>query len=222
MPTTTEKPGLITSDSLYTMEELSAAIAAWPKGPLASPPERAEGQTARPPWICSWPRCNRVVRQVGRTTLRSTPFAATGPGHSRHRNHTMTVVSDITEIRKLTRCRTQPCLNFLPFAAHEMLADLHAHLFPDICHAIALYFVTRGPLACVVFSEDAATIYIHQLLNHPDTPAEVITWILKHELLHLRIPPISINGKEVQHPPRFWEAEKAFSRRNISIGVDLD
>jgi hypothetical protein len=89
-----------------------------------------------------------------------------------------------------------------------MLADIHQRLFLEIDHEVRLEFVTRGPLACVVFSDKSAAIYIHQLLNHSDTPIEVISLLLKHELLHLRIPPSIIDGRRVQHPPQFWEAEQ--------------
>ena len=43
------------------------------------------------------------------------------------------------------------------------------------------------PLACICHHQGRATIYIHQVLNHTDTPVEVFHRIHKHELLHLVI-----------------------------------
>jgi hypothetical protein len=37
----------------------------------------------------------------------------------------------------------------------------------------------------------------------------VIEHVLRHELLHLKIPAREIDGKLVHHPPEFWEAEQA-------------
>ena len=52
-------------------------------------------------------------------------------------------------------------------------------------------------------------MFVHQILNHPDTPWEVASFVCKHELLHLEIPPREINGKIMDHPPEFWDRENA-------------
>ena len=110
---------------------------------------------------------------------------------------------------KLERCRRQPNLEFVSFSVPLLLAEIQSSLFPDVAQSVKLYFVTRGPLACVAFNDSSATIYVHQLVNHVDTPNEVMALIIKHELLHLRIPPRVIDGKEVDHPPEFWDAERS-------------
>jgi len=123
----------------------------------------------------------------------------------------VSIITDIIESRKLELARSQPNLSFLPFSALGLLVEIHTDLFPDVGHAVQLSFVTKGPLACIAHASEYASIYIHQLLNHSETPVAVIGLILKHELLHLRIPPTIEDGKEVQHPPAFWEAERAIA-----------
>lgn len=129
----------------------------------------------------------------------------------------MSFISDINEARKLELARSQPTLNFLAFSPSKLLAEIHADLFPDVSHTVRVDFVTRGPLACIGHTGDSASIYIHQLLNHSDTPVEVIRVIFKHELLHLRIPPTGEAGKEVPHPPEFWAAERAISPERDTV-----
>jgi len=125
----------------------------------------------------------------------------------------MTIITDIKAARKLERARRQPYLVFLPFPIRLLLDDIHSRLFPDVAQAVRIYFVSRGPLACIAHDASHASIYVHQLLNRPDTPKGVMTLIIKHELLHLRIKPGKIDGSRsaVMHPPEFWEAESAIA-----------
>lgn len=120
----------------------------------------------------------------------------------------MTILTEIRESKKLAEALRQPSIPLLSFSITEMLGDIRTDFFSELEHDIRIHFVTRGPLACIDAKENAATIYIHQLLNHIDTPPEVFSLILKHQLLHLWVPPTSINGKLKQHPPEFWDAEK--------------
>jgi tetratricopeptide (TPR) repeat protein len=90
-----------------------------------------------------------------------------------------------------------------------LLEEARSTHFPDLTCRVSIHFVDRGPLACVCPGNEAANIYIHQLLNHDQTPREVIGMICKHELLHLRIPPVANDGEVLMHPPAFWVAERA-------------
>ena len=119
------------------------------------------------------------------------------------------LITNSAEARRLARARAHPSLSLTAFSAAETLADVRTRLFPELSQQVDLYFVTRGPLACVYYEDSFATIYVHQLLNHGETPLDVMRLICKHELLHLRIPPAVKHGKEVYHPPEFWEAERA-------------
>ena len=123
----------------------------------------------------------------------------------------MTIITEFNEAMKLERCRRQPNLEFVPFSVPTLLGNIKSSLFPDVTHSVKVFFVARGPLACVVHDDSRATIYAQQLLNHVDTPQEVMTLILKHELLHLQIPPRTIDEKEVVHPPEFWDAERSIA-----------
>jgi hypothetical protein len=108
----------------------------------------------------------------------------------------------------LREARNRPCLNFLPFSPADVLAEVRSAYFRDLTCHVGIHFVERGPLACVC-TDGQADIYVHQVLNHDQTPRDVILLVCKHSLLHLRIPPVEKDGELMQHPPEFWEAEKA-------------
>lgn len=124
----------------------------------------------------------------------------------------MTLISDHREARRLAEALSKPSLPFLGFSITELFAGIRAEWFPEISLPVHVFFVHRGPLACIVAEDARATIYIHQILNHSETPVEVMRHILKHELLHLRIRHREIDGKQTYHPPEFWEAERAISQ----------
>ncbi len=102
----------------------------------------------------------------------------------------------------------------LPFSGYSLRSIVeevrHEH-FPDQRLPVGVFFVSAGSLASIHTESDAATIYIHQLLNHPETPREVFTMIVKHELLHLRFPVLESIKECTSHPPEFWKAEAAIS-----------
>lgn len=119
------------------------------------------------------------------------------------------LLTSIKEAQKLANARVQPNLCFVPFSIIDTLAEIKATLFSELSHQVSIQFVSLGSLACVYRDGNKAQIYIHQLLNHHETPFEVISFICKHELLHLRIPSGIKDGKRVHHTPEFWIAEKA-------------
>lgn len=94
----------------------------------------------------------------------------------------MPLFRDKPELLKLERARAQPHLSFTPYSVTETLEDIRSEHFPDIRKPVNIYFVNRGPLACIGDRGASATIYIHQILNHSDTPLDVIHLICKHEL----------------------------------------
>ncbi len=123
----------------------------------------------------------------------------------------MTILTDLKERRRLAQARRQPHLWFTPFSVPEILERVRAEHFPEAPPDVGLFSVNRGPLACIEVGESSPTIYVHQVLNHAETPEEVFTLICKHELLHLRIEP-ALEGKRLnQHPSAFWEAEKTIA-----------
>lgn len=123
----------------------------------------------------------------------------------------MRIRSDVKLADQLQRERIRPTLPFFGFSVREMLDSVKRDHFPEITIPVQLWFVTRGPLACIVDHGPSAEIFVHQLLNHPDTPESVLRTIVIHELLHLRIPPIYEGETLRQHPQEFWEAERNLS-----------
>jgi hypothetical protein len=118
------------------------------------------------------------------------------------------LIDDLVEEQKLLRARNQPNLWFTSFPIADLLHEVRMAYFPHLNRQIDYYAVNRGPLACITILEHRATIFFHQILNHGDTPADVVRFICKHELLHLQISTAEVNGRKTAHPPEFWEAEK--------------
>lgn len=113
----------------------------------------------------------------------------------------------LAEARRLHRARVQPALVFTTFSVSELLDEIRRRHFPGLTQRVTFHFVEHGPLACVWFTDDWAYICAHQVLNHVDTPVEVMSWVCKHELLHLVIPVVSVNGRETKHSPEFRARE---------------
>jgi len=114
------------------------------------------------------------------------------------------------ELRRLRKTRMEPCLPYTAFDLRDVMQAVRESAFPEIKLQVDCFYVNYGHLVCICPDENAgiATVYLHQVLNHPDTPIEVAATICKHELLHLEIPSREIDGKMTNHPPEFWEKEK--------------
>jgi len=81
------------------------------------------------------------------------------------------LIHDILEEQKLRRARVQPHLWFTAFSITDVLQEVRARHFRQLEKTVDIYAVNRGSLACIVSSEKTATIYLHQIVNHNDTPA---------------------------------------------------
>ena len=117
------------------------------------------------------------------------------------------------EIRRLRRARQQPELEMTCVPVAPLLDETRLRLFPMLPRRLPAFFVIRGPLACVAFNADTreGAVFVHALLNHPAVPVEVFDLICRHELLHLVIAAREINGKLIDHPPEFFEKERAIT-----------
>ncbi|MCC7363751.1 MAG: hypothetical protein IT303_05235 [Dehalococcoidia bacterium] len=113
--------------------------------------------------------------------------------------------------------RLQPLL-FQPFEPRtrfsltETLNEARAVHFPGIAGDIEVRIAAAGPLAFVRangMGPLAHLVVFHPVLNHPDTPIEVVRFIAKHELTHLVERPRIINGAWETHPAEFWDHEYA-------------
>lgn len=103
------------------------------------------------------------------------------------------------------RCR--PHLPMLAFDAQAVLRETVRNFDPQPPLPVHLFFSKQDNLACIQHWDDQAVIFIHVLLNHPTTPLPVYRHIILHELVHLAVPPETVKGREVAHPPAFWEME---------------
>lgn len=95
-----------------------------------------------------------------------------------------------------------------PFDLADVLGRVRAG-FPELSSLKVTVWVQSQPtLASIGLEHNEAVIRLHAVLNHRDTPQEVIAFVLCHELLHRVIPPREIQGRVVTHPPEFWTAER--------------
>lgn len=99
-------------------------------------------------------------------------------------------------------------LPFFSFDVYETLKKAR-RLFPELDSTlIRVWIQPQETLAFIRSIDTQHTIYLHEILNHPDTPEEVIEFIFIHELIHTRIPGRKIKGVMKMHPPEFIEEEK--------------
>lgn len=99
-------------------------------------------------------------------------------------------------------------ISWTPYCIHSLLEEIRKQYFPEIEKPVTICFMKLETLAYIISTPIEDQICIHSLMNHKDTPAKVIKFIIKHELLHIRIRPVEIKEKLISHPPEFWEAEK--------------
>ena len=118
------------------------------------------------------------------------------------------IVGDARLIKARRLARIEPRLCFVRVPIEKLLEEVRRDYLPQVHHRLELYFVRRGPLACICHDETTGTVYVHEVLNLSETPAEVILAICKHELLHMVIPGRAVKGRVTSHPPEFWARER--------------
>lgn len=104
-----------------------------------------------------------------------------------------------------------PEISFLSFDVLALLAGIQHEMGLDAVGPFTFSLQSMATLACIRWEQGkpGGDIYFHSVFNHPDVPQPVIEHVLRHELLHLKIPARVIDGKLIHHPPEFWEAELA-------------
>jgi hypothetical protein len=107
--------------------------------------------------------------------------------------------------------REHPELSFLGFDIRRLLSEVQGGFRTLPARPIEVRLQTQHTLACVAGDEVSASIRLHSVLNHPQTPRRVIAFVLCHELLHLVVPPREVDGQRKMHPPEFWQAEAAMA-----------
>ena len=113
-------------------------------------------------------------------------------------------------------------LPFLDFDLSALLQEVISRDFPNLETSVSVSFFKAvlsqtETLANVALGARAAKIRIHEILNRSDTPRDIIEFILVHEMLHMVIRPRQTDGRTVQNPPEFWEAElRLFPARRLA------
>lgn len=115
------------------------------------------------------------------------------------------LISSSRKQRLQRRARSMPYLHFVPFSIPDLIEEIREEHFPDLQHEISVDFVAQSSLACIYYSESTASIFIHQVLNTPDTPREVLSYVLKHELIHTEVRTLILPGEIIHHSPLFYE-----------------
>lgn len=122
----------------------------------------------------------------------------------------------MSQIFRGASIRGHPELSVLPFDLISRTRAIQTE-FPTLgARRISVWLQQQRGLACVQYVDDSAAICIHAVLNHPQTPAVVVDFILRHEMLHLVVPPREVEGRSTSHPPEFWEAEQRFPHREAT------
>lgn len=115
----------------------------------------------------------------------------------------------------------QPVPTLLRFSLTETLEEVRAAHFPDlageevevrIAAERALAFISNG-----FMGRGRHLVVFHPILNHPQTPIEVVRFICKHELTHIVRPPHVHEGRYEAHPPEFWEFEAEIGPERFAV-----
>lgn len=105
----------------------------------------------------------------------------------------------------------QPVPSLLGYSLTGLVEEVRAAHFPSLADdEFEVRIAAERPLAYVqpdFMGPRRHLIGFHAVLNHPHTPQEVLRFICKHELLHLVVPPRTVNGIEQTHPLEFWRRE---------------
>jgi hypothetical protein len=104
----------------------------------------------------------------------------------------------------------QPVPSVLGYPVSSLLEEVRATWFPEIEDTIEARFAAAGPLAYVdpgFMGRGRHLVVFHPVLNHPQTPVEVMRFVCKHELTHIVCPPRMVGGRYNAHPPEFWDHE---------------
>ena len=113
----------------------------------------------------------------------------------------------------------QPELPLFGFPLPALLSEVRRK-FPSLAsRRVEIQLHVQPTLATICPDGDSAVIRLHAVLNHPQTPPQVIAFILRHELLHLLVRPRMVDGKRTSHPPEFRKAERNFADRHGSWRV---
>jgi hypothetical protein len=117
--------------------------------------------------------------------------------------------SPITHLRQFG----EPQLPMFNFSLPCLLNEVRGEFLELLSKRVTVWLRIQPTLATVQLDDDEIVINLHAVLNHAQTPEQVIGFILRHEMLHMIIPPREVDGIVVSHPPEFWAVERDFPDR---------
>lgn len=129
----------------------------------------------------------------------------------------MVLVSNSVAPSMLKR-RLDPSLPFTSCCPAQIAQRVVATHFPELQPlSLACVFVNDGPLCWSYWlpTRRELVIHLHNVLNHPDTPAMVLEFLIKHELLHLQVPPVEIENETQRHHEVFSQREQEIAPERL-------
>ena len=115
----------------------------------------------------------------------------------------------------------QPVPSLTGFSLTEMVEEVRSVHFPELeGDHVEVRFAAEHPLAYVAtgfMGQRKHLVVFHPVLNHPQTPIEVLRFICKHELTHLVRPPRFVDGYYYAHPPEFWDHEAEIGPERFAV-----
>jgi hypothetical protein len=114
----------------------------------------------------------------------------------------------------------QPFESLVPYSLSDVLEEMRAAHFPGIDQPVEVRIAAEGPLAYIqagFMGRGRHLVVFHPVLNHLQTPIEVIRFIAKHELTHITRPPRGVGADYEVHPPEFWEHEAAIGPERYAV-----
>lgn len=106
----------------------------------------------------------------------------------------------------------QPVQPLTPFSFSDVVDEVRATHFPEIERRVEVRISSFDPLASIHYNfmgPGEHMVRFHPILNHRDTPLEVVRFLAKHELTHVLFP-------QEGHPPQFWEHEQTVAPERAS------
>ncbi|TXT49281.1 MAG: hypothetical protein FD137_744 [Spirochaetes bacterium] len=119
----------------------------------------------------------------------------------------------------MIRASCQSDLPLFSFDMYEVLEEAKGKFTDKVFNPVDVFIIKQATLACIQMDGTRQAISLHRLLNHCETPREIIKFIFIHELIHIIIPSELNGGKIVMHTVKFWEEEKRIiPERNLYWG----
>ncbi len=106
-------------------------------------------------------------------------------------------------------------ITYSPLGRHynltEIFNELNSRYFQDQIAVTHLGWSKRVSKTRLGFYDPRRDlIVISRVLDHPDVPADVVTFICYHEMLHIAIPGRTGKTRRILHPKEFRQREKEF------------